>query len=143
MSRSSSFKIKFLLLIPTLAMILMMLVACDGIATNIKDKIKSEVDVQLSPPIATMQHIWVGHSGWVSDSLFVDLKPTIIAVANKTYIVSLYEKGNLRDDTVIQWNQPELNISKVKSVTFPISREEYDAYFGEDISHIFSVKVHE
>ena len=75
--------------------------------------------------------------------LSVELKPTISALADTPYIVELYEKGRLRDSTTVCWNQPELNVLKTKEVYFPITKAEYDAYFGEYISHIFSIEVHE
>jgi len=55
----------------------------------------------------------------------------------------LYEKGKLRATTRVSWNQPEINVSSKKLVEFPVTKEEFDAYFMEDVSHIFTVKVHE
>jgi hypothetical protein len=75
--------------------------------------------------------------------LVVDIKPRDSALANKVYEVDLYEKGKFRSKTTIEWNQPEINVSTSKSVGFPVTREEYDAYLYKDVSHIFSVKVHE
>ncbi|GAI41303.1 unnamed protein product, partial [marine sediment metagenome] len=68
---------------------------------------------------------------------------TDLAVADKAYEVELYEKGKFRSATSVSWSQPELNVKKEKMVGFPLSYEERQAYFGEDISHIFSVKVFE
>ena len=94
--------------------------------------------------IATVQNIWVGSSGWAgSDFICVELKPTSSAQANKVYTVDLYEMGKLRTSTKVSWNQPEINVSKMKPVRFPATKEEWDAYYMEDVSHIFSVKVHE
>jgi hypothetical protein len=45
------------------------------------------------------------------------------------------------DVVVVGGNQRELNLLKEKMVMFPIAREEFHAYYTEDISHIFSVKV--
>ena len=64
-------------------------------------------------------------------------------MANTIYTVDLYEKRKLRSSSQISWNQPEINVSTVKSVWFPSNAQEYDAYLFQDISHIFSVKVHE
>jgi hypothetical protein len=136
--------------------------SCDNISPDIQDKIKSEAqdlqdklkqgietgiqetNIQSPLLIATMEGIQASSlcARW-QYCLYVELKPTPTAVANIIYTVSLYEKSSLRDNTTIQWNQPELNVLKEKLVNFPISKTEYDAYFGENISHIFSVKVHE
>jgi hypothetical protein len=131
-----------------------MLVACDGIGTDIKNKASDllqdadsklkQSELPVSPQVATVTSMEVGH-GFKAYSyyLYVGLKPTGNAIADKTYVVSLYEKGSLRDGAVVQWNQPELNVLKEKSVHFPLSEQEWDAYFMEDVSHIFSVKIHE
>lgn len=147
-SRSSNCKIKFLLLIPTLIVILVMLVACDGIGTDIKNestklfqdlstKLK-QTDLPLSPQVATVIKIRAKQH-----YLSVILKPNINAIANKQYTADLYEKGIARQITFVKWNQPEINVLKEKEVRFNITKEEYDAYWNKDISHIFSVKVHE
>jgi hypothetical protein len=151
-SRSSNYKIKFLLLIPILIVALVMLVACDSIGTDIKNKakdllqdVKTELkqsELPLSPQIATVESLTVS-THMATPSLWVNLKPTSNAIANKKYIVDLYEKGVLRDTTFVQWNQPELNVSKTRFVYFNIKSEEYRAYYGEDVGHIFSVRVHE
>jgi hypothetical protein len=130
-----------------------MLVACDSTGTDIKNKavdLLQDVDSKLkqselpvSPQVATVISLEARTCIQPTYCLYVVLKPTNNAIANKTYIVSLYEKGSLRDGAVVQWNQPELNVLKEKAVTFPISAQEWDAYFMEDISHIFTVKVHE
>ncbi len=91
--------------------------------------------------IATVEDIWVSHVPRYC--IVVELKPTNEAVSNKVYVADLYEKGKLRATTNVSWNQPEINVLSVKLVNFPATREEWDAYLWEDISHIFSVKVHE
>jgi hypothetical protein len=75
--------------------------------------------------------------------LYVSVKPSNAAVANKTYVVDLYEKGQLRESTTILWNQPEINILQEKQVVFHIDNDEYNAYAFKDISNIFSISVHE
>jgi hypothetical protein len=80
--------------------------------------------------------------GW-GYAIYVDLKPTQSAIAGKVYVVDLYEKGKLRATTHISWNQPEINVQKNRTAAFRASQEEYNAYFMEDVSRIFSVKVHE
>jgi len=81
--------------------------------------------------------------GVISYDLVFELEPTDLAVADKAYEVELYEKGIFRDTKSVSWSQPELNVKKKKWVGFPLSYEETQAYWGEDISHIFSVKVFE
>jgi len=104
------------------------------------------------PNIATTKDMWVSNVGNVLSNmlageqyspynLVVELKPTKSALPDQKYLVELYENGKCRDTTAIAWNQPELNVLKEKLVWFPITSEEFDAYFMEDISHIFSVKV--
>jgi hypothetical protein len=145
------------------------LVSCDGVSTDTKDKIMNEAQdlkdkfsqainqllpqlqtelkqasTQLSPPIATVEDIWADFSSYpMGDVLSIRLKPTTIAIADKQYAADLYEKGAFRERKFVSWNQPELNVLKEKLVNFPISQKEYDAYLGEYVGHIFSVKVHE
>jgi hypothetical protein len=75
--------------------------------------------------------------------LYVNVQPNNVAIANKTYVVDLYEKGHLRESTTILWNQPEINILQEKQVVFHIDNDEYNAYAFKDISNIFSISVHE
>ena len=77
------------------------------------------------------------------DSLYVELQPTSSALADKTYVVDLYENDRLRASAQVRWNQPELNVFKKKMVFFPLTTAEYRAYHLEDISHIFTAVVHE
>lgn len=64
-------------------------------------------------------------------------------IENKAYVVDLYEKGKLRATAKVSWNQPEINVAKMKPVRFQATREESEAYAMEDVSNIFSAKVHE
>ena len=98
-------------------------------------EVVDEVDVAIVLNIQT--------SMWYLDRLFVDLQPTSAALADKIYVVDLYENGSLRASTRVSWNQPEINVFKKKMVYFPLTIEEYRAYQLEDISHIFTVVVHE
>lgn len=85
----------------------------------------------------TVERMWVGVIG----GLNVELKPNGV-VANKTYYISLYEKGTLRGRATVIWNQAEINVSTVKIVMFPISQTEYTAYVGQDdISNLFEIKI--
>jgi len=84
---------------------------------------------------ATVEDIWVGRA------LFVQLKPTNSALPDYSYMVELYENGVRRDTTRVSWNQQEINVLEVKTVLFPITESEFDAYFFEEVSHIFTVKV--
>lgn len=158
---------------PLLALIFigisMTLISCDSISTDTKDKIKSEAqdlqnklnqavnqflpqletgakqaDVQLSPPIATATDIWADFSVYpFRYFISVSLKPTSVAVADKEYAADLYEKGVFREQKFISWNQPELNVLKQQVILFCSNQQEFEAYRRENISHIFSVKVHE
>ena len=160
---SINHKMSFLLLTLIFIGFSTALISCDSISTDTKDKIKSEAqelenklkqeletgleqaELISSPQIATVKGLWVSHlcPHPTPECLYVELKPTTNAVANKTYIVSIYEQGRITHGTVVQWNQPELNVLKEKTVHVPISEKECDAYSGEDISHIFTIKVHE
>lgn len=94
--------------------------------------------------IATVERIWVSAIWIGGGSLYVELRPTGSAVANKVYTVELYEKGRLRATAQVSWNQPEINVSTMKPVQFPATRQEAEAYGIEsDLGKIFSAKVHE
>ena len=96
----------------------------------------------ISQTIATAQDMWVSNWVWGYDyALCVELKPSSFASAYKDYTVELYEWRVLRDTTNVEWNQAELNVLKAKTVYFPVTRSEFNAYFLEDISHIFSIQV--
>jgi hypothetical protein len=167
---SGNCKISFLLLSLMFIGSLIALTSCNGISTDTKDKIKSEAqdlgnklnqavnqllpqlktelketNVQLSPPIATMQGIWVDIRTYYPQGflLSVNLKPTSLAIADKEYAADLYEKGVFREREFVSWNQPELNVLKEQVISFHSNQQEHEAYRDEDISHIFSVKVHE
>ena len=89
----------------------------------------------------------IGTSIFGGSDLVASLSPTEHAKADTRYVVDLYEKGKLRTTSHVSWSQPELNVKRTKSVTFPLTGKEYDAYHwtplgGGDLSHIFSVKVH-
>jgi hypothetical protein len=94
--------------------------------------------------IATVKRIWVSAIWIDGGSLFVELQPASSAIANKVYIVELYEKGKYRATSKVSWNQPEINVSSMKAVEFSATREESEAYSLEsDLSDIFSVQVYE
>ena len=102
--------------------------------------------------IATVTNMWVDYNSYFMGvtplpeygySLFVELKPTRYALAETVYEVELYEKSNLRSNTSVAWNQPEINVSSKKLVKFFVTEEEYTAYSEKNVSHIFAVKVHE
>jgi hypothetical protein len=126
----------------------------DSVAVYDWDLKKATQTEETRETIATVEDIWVGLNVDIEGeirgehptpyAIFVELKPTSSAIANTYYIVDLYEKGKFRaPNTLVAWNQPEINVLSVKTVEFPATKEEYDAYLWEDISHIFSVKVHE
>jgi len=76
-------------------------------------------------------------------AVYANLKPSQSAIAGEVYNVDLYEKGTFRATTTISFTQPDINIGAIKTVAFPASADEYNAYVMQDVSHIFSVKVHE
>lgn len=160
-------KIRFPWLVLVFIGLSALIISCGNSGTGIKDKIKSgaedlgnkasqtvdkiapkleeelgKVGVPLTSSVVIVQGIWSEYSqdGHV---IVAKLKPTSNTIANEWYIVDLYEKGVLRESKSISWNQPELNVLKEKSVRFSSREQEFDAYFMEDISHIFSVDVHE
>jgi hypothetical protein len=84
----------------------------------------------------------------VGQSLGVALKP-INAKTNTTYVVDLYEKGNLRQSENITWNEPQINVGTIQTLDFNLSNDEYSAYSTASINNsnwwksIFSIKVYE
>ena len=123
-----------------------------GCAVSSPTSTPSSTKITSEENVATAEDMWVSNVGNVLSSmlggeqyspynLVVELKPTKSALPDQKYLVELYENGKYRDTTAIAWNQPELNVLKEKLVSFPITSQEFDAYFMEDISHIFSVKV--
>lgn len=132
--------------------LLLLVIACVVLVGCFQKGSSQTAETQPSPrpstPIATIAEL--DSIGLSVHTLFgypynlcVWLKPTTSAVVDRTYVVELYEKGHLKDTTTVSWNQPELNVLKAKAVEFPITEAEFDAYFGEDISHVFSVRVSE
>ena len=96
---------------------------------------------QESPSIAKVTAM---HTAAVGDEMEVFLTPTESASPNKLYIVEVFEKGKLRYQTTVYWTQPEINILKSKIVYFPLNSSEHDTYwYADDVSHIFSIQVHE
>ena len=77
------------------------------------------------------------------NAIDIAIAPTSKAASGKIYFVELYEKGVLRARGTISWNQPEINVKKPVNIYFPVSEDEFNAYFGKDITGIFSVKIKE
>ena len=163
---SSNRKISFLLLSLVFIGLSMTLFSCDSISEDTKNNIEDwvqgledsfkqvlpqleteleQANIQFSPPIATVENIWADFSVYrhFTYVLSVSLKPTSLTIANKEYAADLYEKGVFRERVSVSWNQPELNVLKEQVISFHSNRQENNAYSGKDISHIFSVKVHE
>jgi len=114
--------------------------------SNWKDSIKAyigglveETNVN-TKQVANIKQMYVSYV--LSRTLTVLLEPTSYAVASQNYTVELYENGVFRDKTYISWNQPEINVKKEKYVHFSVTREEFSAYFNENIHNIFSVKIY-
>jgi len=74
--------------------------------------------------------------------LQINLTPTSATQAGTEYVVELYEKGKLRDTSTVTWSTVELNVMEEKYVHFPLTHEEVDAYAWQDLSDVFSLKVH-
>ncbi len=94
--------------------------------------------------IANAEKYYVGTqivNGKTEYRLYVSLVPTKSALGNYEYEVQLYDKGINRDSTTIMWNQPEINVSKSKTVSYKITTEEYKAYKGEDLSTVFKIYI--
>ena len=79
----------------------------------------------------------------IPPALIIAIAPTSKAIAGKTYIVELYEKGIPRAQTTISWNQPQINVNDPVDVHFLLSSEEFHAYVHKDITGIFSIKITE
>jgi len=110
-------------------------------ATLIPDKAQETITPDKHPKLAKVVQItpYLLHS--YKDPVFtVELEPTSLAVANKIYIVEIYEKGRLRARTTISWNQPELNVFTHKYAYFRLTNEEWDAYSWKDVKHLFTLE---
>lgn len=94
-----------------------------------------------SSPVAVPKHMSIGSGHYTEYGIWVELKPTELAVANESYLVDLYEDGQPRATAVVTWNQLELDVLKTKTVLFPATKAEFDAYHRHDISDIFKVNV--
>lgn len=94
-----------------------------------------------SSPVAVPEHMSIGSGHYTEYGIWVELKPTELAVANESYLVDLYENGEPRATAVVTWNQLELDVLKPKTVVFPATKAEFDAYHRQDISRIFEVSI--
>lgn len=90
--------------------------------------------------IASVSNLQVPYISW-GYTIQADLTPTDKAVPNTTYLVQLWEKNTIRDTETIRWSLPEINVKTTKSIYFPCSYQEYQAYVGQNIKGIFSVKI--
>ena len=77
------------------------------------------------------------------NTIWINLKPTQSAIAGEIYDVDLYDKGTFRATTTVSFTQPDINVGAFEPIAFPATNDEVNAYFGKDLSDIFSVKVHE
>lgn len=111
---------------------------------NIKNSIPNKLSISTSN-VATVDKMLIDLLG---NHLFVNLSPNSSAIAFQAYNVDLYEKGNFRDRTTIQWNQAEINVATTKHVSFPITSQEQKAYCNASFHNrnwwksIFTVKVY-
>jgi len=76
-------------------------------------------------------------------SINVNIKPDKSAIAGETYKMDLYDEGKLRDSTNFSFTQPEINVEAIETISFSATIEEYNAYFGKDLSSVFSVKIYD
>ena len=51
---------------------------------------------------------------WRYPGMEVWIKPSSSVIADKTYEIYIYEKGNQRYVTTISWSQPEVNVQTTK-----------------------------
>jgi hypothetical protein len=124
-----AYRTKMLLVVTCLTGLVMLCTACSVFSTD---------------EIATTNHIFASSFSFTYQyAIKAELQPTDMAQANTTYQVDLYENGRLRATTTVSWNQPQINVKEPQTVDFPASSDEYWAYAFTDISHIFSVEVHE
>jgi hypothetical protein len=116
-------------------------VSCDtitDIAATTKEKATTIKEQAASLYIGTVKGIYVGPEtpydpfSWLRHDerhyFFVLVEPTN-AEADKTYVVSLYVEGQLRQKNHISWNKAELNVKTSKYVLFDlITEDEWKAY---------------
>ncbi len=62
------------------------------------------------------------------------------AVAGVPYVAELYERGKLRTTKVIRFSQDEINLGRVKEVTFELEQADFDGLVLGDLS-IFDMRV--
>lgn len=114
------------LLMATCFILALSTVSCDAIG------------IASTSDIASAQRFYMDIIGY---NIAVDVKPGSQAIAGKKYTLGLYENSRVRGLAEITWNQPELNVKTVKPVYFRASRQEFDAYFMQDINRLFTVQV--
>jgi len=139
-------KLIFFILITVL---LLSLIGCSGQTVTVVQPIitTTQKSIPLSNTTATIGKISTSHktdyTTNIHDFYFLDISliPSSSAIADKSYSVDLYEKGIVRDSENINWNQPEINVNKSKTIEYALSKTEYDAYSGADVSGIFTVKL--
>lgn len=97
-----------------------------------------------SKQIGTLDGIVVDSA---SNSLGVTVKPTSAALADRPYVVDLYEAGgHLKAGTTVTWNQTQLNAQQSQPVQFPITSQEVTSYSllsQKQLRETFSIRVHE
>jgi hypothetical protein len=89
--------------------------------------------------IATVESKWVTFDYRGGYYLTFALKPEN-AVAGVSYVAELYERGKLRTTKVIRFSQDEINLGRVKEVTFELEEADFAGLVLGDLS-IFDVKV--
>lgn len=80
--------------------------------------------------------------------LDVVIKPERAKV-NTTYLIQLYENGERRQEGILTWTQPEINVKATKLLRFTLREGEYDPYWQAAIANanwwkdIFSINIEE
>jgi hypothetical protein len=80
--------------------------------------------------------------------LDVIIKPQNAKV-NTTYLIQLYENGEVRQEGILTWTQPEINVKSTKLLRFNLKEGEYDSYWKAAIANanwwkdIFSINIEE
>jgi hypothetical protein len=95
----------------------------------------------------TVESMWV--CSYISSYKYViniELRPTDNVSPDKDYVVELYRHGDLVNSQVLDWRPPAEGIPpRFETVYFPITEEDYDAFYpkGIGLEDVFSVKVRE
>lgn len=115
----------------------------DTTDSEVSDNASSEASDNSSEngEVAKVESIY-GGSGLYSYGITAVLKPGGLALPDRVYLVELYKGGERRGAAIVSWSQPDLAVKETKKVEFPITKQEYDAYYRKDIGQIFQLHIH-